>query len=118
MSSQNNNQNRNSGNLITSDSLISEQDVQQPVARKTAVALSYTKGEEAPKIVATGKGLVAERIIEQAQEYDVPLYEDGKLASTLSALEIGDMIPPELYEVVAEILVFVDKMDRIRSKVM
>lgn len=85
--------------------------------QKTAVALAYTPGERAPKILATGKGEVAERIIETAQENDVPLYEDNKLASTLSKLEIGDMIPPELYDVVAEILVFVDDMDRLRGKV-
>ena len=44
-------------------------------------------------------------------------YQDSKLANTLSKLEIGDMIPPELYGVVAEILVFVDECDRIRGKV-
>lgn len=83
---------------------------------KTAVALAYTPGEAAPKILATGKGAIAERIIEAAKESDVPTYADGKLADTLSRLEIGDMIPPELYEVVAEILVFVNDMDRIRAK--
>ena len=83
---------------------------------KTAVALAYTPGERAPKILATGKGLVAEKIIEVAEENDVPQYEDSELAETLSKLEIGDMIPPELYEVVAEILVFVNDMDKIRSK--
>jgi flagellar biosynthesis protein len=46
----------------------------------------------------------------------VPTYKDDKLASTLSRLEIGDMIPPELYEVVAEILVFVNDMDKLREK--
>ena len=46
----------------------------------------------------------------------MPLYEDSKLANTLSKLEIGDMIPPELYNVVAEILVFVDDCDRIKAK--
>lgn len=83
---------------------------------KTAVAIAYEPGEEAPKILATGKGLIAERIIEKAKEEDVPFYKDSKLATTLSKLEIGDMIPPELYEVVAEILVFVDKMDRLKDK--
>ena len=83
---------------------------------KTAVALSYMPGDAAPKILATGKGAVAERIIETAKEADVPTYKDGKLADTLSRLEIGDMIPPELYEVVAEILVFVNDMDKIRAK--
>ena len=52
----------------------------------------------------------------KAKESDVPLYKDNKLAATLSKLEIGDTIPPELYEVVAEILVFVDDMDKLRSK--
>ena len=86
-------------------------------ADKTAVAISYEPGEAAPKILATGKGKVAEKIIETAKENKVPTYKDNKLASTLSKLQIGDMIPPELYEVVAEIFVFVDDMDRLRGKV-
>ena len=84
---------------------------------KTAVAVAYEPGEGAPKILATGKGEVAERIIEKAKENDVPLYADNKLADTLSRLQIGDAIPPELYDVVAEILVFVDDMDRLKAKV-
>lgn len=83
---------------------------------KTAVAIAYEPGEKAPKILATGKGAVAERIIETAKENQVPTYKDNKLAATLSKLQIGDMIPPELYEVVAEILVFVDDMDRMKAK--
>lgn len=83
---------------------------------KTAVALSYEPGEQAPKILAAGKGVLAEKIIDAAKEADVPTYQDGKLADTLSRLEIGDMIPPELYEVVAEILVFVNDMDKMRQK--
>lgn len=85
---------------------------------KIAVALSYNPGEEAPTVIATGKGELAERIIDKAQESDIPTYEDDKLANTLSKLELGEMIPPELYGVVAEILVFVDRMDKIKSKVM
>ena len=83
---------------------------------KTAVALEYDPNDEAPRIIATGKGALAERIIEKAKEADVPLHQDNELADTLSRLDIGEMIPPELYEVVAEILVFVDAMDKIRSK--
>ena len=83
---------------------------------KTAVAIAYEPGEAAPKFLATGKGKVAEKIIETAKENKVPTYKDNKLASTLSKLQIGDMIPPELYEVVAEILVFVDDMDRMKAK--
>ena len=84
---------------------------------KTAVALSYEPGDVAPKILATGKGELAEKIIEKGKESDVPFYKDNKLADTLSKLEIGDTIPSELYDVVAEILVFVDDMDRLRSKI-
>ena len=83
---------------------------------KTAVAVAYNPGEVAPKILAVGKGEVAERIIEMAKENDVPFYQDNKLAETLSRLQIGYTIPPELYEVVAEILVFVDDMDRMKGK--
>ena len=83
---------------------------------KTAVAVAYEPGEEAPKILATGKGQVAEKIIEKAKESQVPLYKDNKLADTLSKLKIGDQIPPELYEVVAEVLVFVDDMDKMKAK--
>lgn len=85
---------------------------------KIAVALSYNPGEEAPTVIATGKGELAERIIDKAQDSEVPVYEDEKLAKTLSKLELGESIPPELYGVVAEILVFVDRMDKIKSKVM
>ena len=54
--------------------------------------------------------------IEKAKENDVPFYQDNKLAETLSKLQIGDTIPPELYDVVAEILVFVDDMDKMKAK--
>ena len=63
---------------------------------KTAVALAYEPGDVAPKILATGTGEVADRIIEKAKESKVPLYKDNKLADTLSRLKIGDAIPPEL----------------------
>ncbi len=83
---------------------------------KTAIALEYDPSDEAPKVIASGRGLLAEKIIEKAKESDVPIHRDDKLADTLSRLEIGDMIPPELYEVVAEILIFVDSMDKLKSK--
>ena len=85
---------------------------------KQAIALEYDPLDTAPKVVASGKGALAEKIIEKAKESDIPLHQDSKLANTLSKLEIGDYIPPELYEVVAEILVFVDEMEKIKGKVM
>lgn len=84
---------------------------------KTAVALEYNPDEMAPRIVGQGKGYLAEKIINSANENDVPLYQDSKLASTLSKLELGDYIPKELYSVVAEILVYVNDIDRIKGKI-
>ncbi len=89
----------------------------KPEKPKQAIALTYDPEEDAPKVIASGRGALAERIIEEAKQAKVPVHKDSKLADTLSKLEIGDMIPPELYEVVAEILVFVDQMDKIRAKI-
>lgn len=83
---------------------------------KQAVALEYMPGEQAPKVIAMGKGSLAEKIVEHAKDASVPVHQDDKLAQTLSKLQIGDMIPPELYQVVAEILVFVDGVDKIKAK--
>ncbi|MCM1262497.1 MAG: EscU/YscU/HrcU family type III secretion system export apparatus switch protein [Butyrivibrio sp.] len=83
---------------------------------KQAIALEYDPNDEAPRVIASGKGALAEKIIEKAKEADVPVHRDDKLADTLSRLDIGETIPPELYEVVAEILVFVDAMDKIKAK--
>jgi len=80
---------------------------------KYATALQYSpETSAAPKIIATGKGEIAEKIIEKAKENDVPIYQDSNLAKTLSALGIGDQIPAEVYEVVAEILVFIGSVDK------
>ena len=86
------------------------------VKKKQAIAIEYDPNDAAPKIIASGQGIIADKIIEKAKESKVPIHKDGKLADTLSRLEIGEMIPPELYEVVAEILVFVDAMDKIKAK--
>lgn len=83
---------------------------------KKAVALSYKEDMVAPTVVASGSGIVAEHILEKAKENNVPVYEDAKLATILSALELGDAIPPELYEMVARILIFVGDMDDLYAK--
>ena len=85
--------------------------------RKKAVALMYDPDNQAPQVVAAGQGAHAEKIIDTAKESDVPLYKDTDLTETLLKLDIGDCIPPELYGVVAEILVYVDKMDKIKAKI-
>ena len=85
------------------------------IPNKTAGALSYEAGDQAPTILATGKGYVAEKIIETANKENVPIHQDEKLAATLSKLEIGDYIPKELFGVVAEILVFVDRVEGVKK---
>lgn len=79
---------------------------------KKASALTYSPGEDhAPKVIATGKGVIAEKIIETAKEAKIPIYEDEHLADVLSGIRIGSEIPAELYEVVAEVLAFISKLD-------
>ena len=85
---------------------------------KTAIAIGYNPKEAAPKIIATGKGYLAQKILESASDNHIPIHEDSRLTKALSHLDLGDYIPPELYDVVSEILLFVDDMDRIKSKVM
>jgi flagellar biosynthesis protein len=84
--------------------------------RKLASALTYDLGEDfAPRVVASGKGRIAERILELAREYDVPVREDPVLAEALAALTVGDLIPPQLYQAVAEVLAFVYRLDSSRA---
>lgn len=80
---------------------------------KKAVALRYDRSKEsAPRVVASGKGYRAEKIIEVAGEAHVPVYEDPALVDMLSYLDLGSEIPEELYHMVAEVLVFVYYLDR------
>lgn len=80
---------------------------------KKAVALRYDHEKDtAPRIVASGRGALAETIVSVAKENDVPMQEDKALVETLIAFEIGKEIPPELYEVVAEVLAFVQRLDK------
>jgi len=87
----------------------------QEMARKKAVALQYKMDYVAPKVVARGAGHMAQRIIDAAQDADVALYENAKLVEELSRVDLGDEIPPELYEIVAQILVFVDDLDKLEA---
>lgn len=81
--------------------------------RKTAVALRYqAELDRAPRIVAQGQGILAERILAIAQENDVPVYEDTVLVEVLSQLDLGAEIPEHLYKAVAEVLVFIHSLDR------
>jgi len=78
-----------------------------------AVALRYEpEKDQAPKVIAKGSGLIAERIKQIACDSGVPLQEDEKLVEYLMSLDLYEEIPPQLYTVVAEILAFVYAMDR------
>ncbi|WP_193598142.1 flagellar biosynthesis protein FlhB [Microbacterium sp. YJN-G] len=78
-----------------------------------AVALRYDVGRSAPKVVAKGKGVIAERIRDRAKEAGVPMVRDIPLARALhAACELGQEIPEELYTAVARVLVFVDMLRR------
>ncbi len=80
---------------------------------KQAVALSYAKeAAAAPVVKAKGKGAVAERIVAVAAENGVPVREDASLVEVLSKLDLEQEIPPELYQLVAEILSFVYRTDQ------
>ena len=75
---------------------------------KKAAALLYDREKDAaPRIVANGRGLVAERIIETGREAGVAVTDDADLGEVLEALPLGSEIPPELYQAVAEVLAFV-----------
>ena len=85
--------------------------------QKKAVALKYNKDKDsAPKVVAKGKGYIAEKIIEAARENNVPLYEDKNLSQVLEALDLDTEIPPELYRAVAEVLAFIYKLNTMVPK--
>jgi len=78
-----------------------------------AAAIKYDAEQNAaPKIVATGKGSIAEEIIRIAEENDVPLYQDPQLAKMLGSIELETEVPPELYSLVAEVLAFVYKLEQ------
>jgi len=78
-----------------------------------AVALRYDKDKDhAPKIIAKGRGEIAEKILEIAKAYNLPLYEDKNLVQILEALELETEIPPELYRAVAEVLAFIYRLNK------
>lgn len=74
--------------------------------RRKAVALQYSAGDNAPVIVASGMGYMAEKIVEIASDSGVPIYEDNSLATILTQFKLGQEIPEELYQAIVEIYVY------------
>lgn len=80
---------------------------------REAAALRYERGKDAaPKIVAKGKGPVADKILETARRHGIPIREDRELVQVLASLDLYQEIPPELYKAVAEILVFLYSLNQ------
>ncbi len=73
-----------------------------------AIAILYNEKESAaPRVIASGKGIIAEKIIATAREAGIHIQEDANLVELLSKVPIGEEIPTELYQTVAEVLAFV-----------
>jgi len=86
--------------------------MKKKTVKKSAIALRYdSASNQAPKVTAKGRGLVAEKIIALAQEHHVPIKEDPDLVEVLSQVDLNKEVPPAVYHVVAELLAFVYKLN-------
>ncbi len=87
------------------------------VADKQAVALKYdAEQDRAPRVIAKGRGHVAENIMAAAQKNTIPVYQNKTLVNMLMALEIDREVPPELYRAIAEVMAYVYRMDKKAEK--
>ena len=83
-----------------------------PEPRKSAVALRFEReSDDAPSLVAKGKGELAEQILAFARANDVPVREDSDLVQLLAACEVGEEIPADLYAAVAELLTYLYRLN-------
>lgn len=90
---------------------------QSPSKRQLAVALRYNEDKEAaPRVLARGAGGVAQKILDIAKEQNIPVREDPDLVEALAKLDVGSLIPTELYPAVAEVLAFVYRQNQRYSK--
>lgn len=81
-------------------------------ARALAVALAYAPGDAAPKVIAKGRGLIAQEIVNRAREHGVFVHESKELVALLSQVDLDDHIPPQLYVAVAELLAWLYRVER------
>ncbi|WP_315121077.1 EscU/YscU/HrcU family type III secretion system export apparatus switch protein [uncultured Clostridium sp.] len=79
--------------------------------KKRAAALKYENGYSAPIVTATGMGYIADKIIEKAEEKNIPIVYDQELANLLTSVDVGDSIPFELYDAVAKVIAYVVDID-------
>jgi len=83
-----------------------------PDKRKAAIALAYQTGDTAPRVVAKGRGLIAQAIIERAKEHGVYVHESEDLVGILMQVELDENIPPQLYQAVAELLAWLYRLEK------
>ena len=79
--------------------------------RPEAVALAYCASDSAPRIIAKGRGLIADNIIREARKHGVYVHESPELVSLLMQVDLDQHIPPQLYRAVAELLAWLYKME-------
>lgn len=79
--------------------------------RQLAVALAYQAGQAAPRVVAKGRGLLAQAIIDRAKDAGVFVHESPELVSLLMQVDLDQHIPPELYMAVAELLAWIYRLE-------
>ncbi|MFN3632590.1 EscU/YscU/HrcU family type III secretion system export apparatus switch protein [Exiguobacterium profundum] len=85
--------------------------------RKTAAVVRYDETtDKAPVIVARGTGAVAEKILQEARARGVAVENDHSLLGHLLDLDLGDAIPPQLYDVMAEVLLLIEELDSIKGE--
>ncbi|QRG67313.1 EscU/YscU/HrcU family type III secretion system export apparatus switch protein [Brevibacillus choshinensis] len=78
-----------------------------------AAVLRYDQEtDNVPKVIAQGRGHIADKIISMAKENDIPIQEDSLLVENLIDMDLGDNIPPQLYSVVAEVLLLLEEMEK------
>jgi flagellar biosynthesis protein len=86
--------------------------VSEPRPPRRAAALRYEAGsDQAPRVVAAGSGVVAERILAEARAAGVPVRDDAALAEALAALDLGAHVPESLYRAVAESLAWAYRLE-------
>ncbi|WP_334188505.1 EscU/YscU/HrcU family type III secretion system export apparatus switch protein [Noviherbaspirillum sp.] len=89
--------------------------MKHPDSRQNAVALAYQSGDLAPKVVARGRGLIAEQIIARAKEHGVFVHESRELVALLMQVDLDQHIPPALYRAVAELLAWLYHIEAARQ---
>ena len=97
--------------MSAADSALKASEVEN-AQKASAVALAYASGDTAPRVVAKGRGLLAEEILRRAQAAGIPVHASRELVSLLMQVDLDRHVPPELYRAVAELLAWLYRLER------